>query len=136
MISVLAARAASNPIPLNNSSWWRNEDIWLEITIDDSTTTGNNNDLSGGVLKFVVKESTNPASPPLHEYSSEAAGGIKVTYKSADRITATLKIDKAHLASLSPTTDIVLEGQLIAVTGPELVYSILDVAKFTSKKPI
>lgn len=132
-VSVTAARPASTPMPLDNSSWWRNEDIFCTITIDDSNIAGNQMDLSTGSLRFVVKESTTPASPPLHEYSSEAAGGITVIHKSADRIVAVVKIDKTHLQTLSPETEVKLEAQLKSVTGAELVNSILHIAKFTSK---
>lgn len=135
-ISVLAGRPASATAPLDNSSWWRNEDIFVTITIDDSSVAGNNLDLSNGSIRLIVKESTQPASAPLHEYSSESAGGITVIHKSADKIIATVKIDKTHLAALPTATEVKLEAQLCAITGAELVYSILAVAKFTSKIPI
>lgn len=135
-ISVMAARPASTPMPLDNSSWWRNEDVFLTITIDDSSVAGNNLDLSNGSLRLIIKESTVPASPPLHEYSSEALGGITVVHKSADKIIATLKIDKTHLQALPASTEVKLEAQLASITGTELVYSILSIAKFTSKIPI
>lgn len=136
MITVMAQKPATTPVPLNNSSWYRNEDIFCIISIDDGSVQGNSLDLSSGTLKLIVKESTIPASPPLHEYTSAPAGGITITHKNADKIIATVKVDKAHLASLSPTTEITLEAQLIAIAGAELIENILHIAKFTSKVPI
>lgn len=135
-VSVMAQKPSSSPIPLANSAWYRNEDIFCIIKIDDSVVDENTLDLSNGTLKLIVKESTVPASSPLHEYTSEPAGGINITHKNADRMTATVKIDKTHLASLSPTTEITLEAQLIAVTGTELITNYLNISKFTSKIPV
>ncbi|HEY9835427.1 MAG TPA: hypothetical protein V6D27_00805 [Vampirovibrionales bacterium] len=135
-ISILAGRPASPLAPLSNSAWVRNEDIPCTIVIDDTGTAGNNLDLSNSTLKFIVKESTTPASPPLHEYTSDAAGGILVISKSSDKILATCNINRSHLASLAASTEFKLEAQLAISAGAEPVFSILQIATFTSKIPV